>query len=972
MPAIHKSYYRQIIAVIILTLLFTPFAVYSRNAETPVENKPVKLGTHLMKTLATAEPESLVSVMVEFPDGTSSNEMVNTIRLAGIESVQIRYAFQLIPMVSLWIRSSDIQSLASLQQIEAITLNQKHQFLNETQPQETFSPADNGNGYVPFSTILGADQLWREGFNGTGTTVAILDSGAWGEHPDLQNRLIGFKDYINNNDDMNPADGIAAYDDNGHGTACAWNVAGDGTASNGSLMGVAPGANLLIIKVLDSSGSGDDSIIAQGIEFAIQQDVDVISLSLGGTWQDQAFIVEPSLREIKNAITAGISVAVAAGNSGPAAFTINSPGVAEKAITVGSSFKDTGVVAFSSVGPVLRTSSDPVGYTAKPDVVAPGYQIVSGRGNNVDDIEYPSYNVSQYGNYYTRWSGTSASTPMVAGLIALLTQKHLALTPIEAKAALMSSATNLGDDPMSQGWGLANVSRASELLTNSSRDITLMTPRSMPTLPWSPQVLIAGDVRPPQNITIISTHALGLVNITISGNASQFVNTNVNQITVPTGYSYFSFHLVVPEDVPLSIAGLYVGYLNLTQGNNVITSMEVRYSITLFGGRLMVDMEHHSTGPNGDIDDPSYYGYFTEYLRDQGMVLSEFGNPEDLTRTYIDLSTISSADVFMIMDTETSYSNSEVSAIHQFVDNGGTLLVFSEFYDTSTNEASFAFDDYNRILEPFGIQVEKRSIGVGFGGYGLVYGANYSGYVENDPLMKGVRNLYVVQGSTLHVNPEVANATGLFWEDADRTHAIVATAEYGRGKVYVISDGSTLYDDILYDAITFGADNLRLLRNLASIIVPKAPRIYDVKLNIGEMGQMANVTAYVFDEDLESVTMSVIGPLGNNLTGTVTETLGYKFATSFIFNSGGFFSIYVEARDATGNLRVFQKTILVPVDAADDAIVLTVIYGLLGVVGVGLGYVLILRFKGRPKPPPRHVEPKSEEDEWELPPPSIE
>ena len=972
MPAIHKSYYRQIIAVIILTLLFTPFAVYSRNAEKSVENKSTKLGTHLMETLATAEPESLVSVIVEFPDGTSSNEMVNTIRLAGIESVQIRYAFQLIPMVSLWIKSSDIQSLTSLPQIEAITLNQKHQFLNETQPQETFSPADNGNGYVPFSTILGADQLWSEGFNGTGTTVAILDSGAWGEHPDLQNRLIGFKDYINNNDDMNPADGIAAYDDNGHGTACAWNVAGDGTASNGSLMGVAPGANLLIIKVLDSSGSGDDSVIAQGIEFAIQHDVDVISLSLGGTWQDQAFVVEPSLSEIKNAIAAGVSVAVAAGNSGPAAFTINSPGVAEKAITVGSSFKDTGVVAFSSVGPVLRTSSNPVGYTAKPDVVAPGYQVVSGRGNNVDDLEYPRYNVSQYGNYYTRWSGTSASTPMVAGLIALLTQKHLALTPIEAKAALMSSATDLGDDPMSQGWGLANVSRASELLTNSSRDITLMTPRSMPTLPWSPQVLIAGDVRPPQNITIISTHSLELVNITISGNASQFVNTNVDQITVPTGYSYFSFHLVVPEDVPLSAAGLYVGYLNLTQGNNVITSMEVRYSITLFGGRLMVDMEHHSTGPNGDIDDPSYYGYFTEYLRDQGMVLSEFGNPEDLTRTYIDLSTISSADVFMIMDTETSYSDSEVSAIHQFVDNGGTLLVFSEFYDTSTNEASFAFDDYNRILEPFGIQVEKRSIGVGVGGYGLIYGANYSGYVENDPLMEGVRNLYVVQGSTLHVNPGVANATGLFWEDADRTHAIVATAEYGRGKVFVISDGSTLYDDILYDAITFGADNLRLLRNLASIIVPKAPRIFDVKLNIGEMGQMANVTAYVFDEDLESVTIRVIGPLGNNLTGTVTETLGYKFATSFIFNSGGFFSIYVEARDAAGNLRVFQKTILVPVDAADDAIVLTVIYGLLGVVGVGLGYVLILRFKGRQKPRPRHVEPKAEEDEWELPPPSIE
>jgi len=665
-------------------------------------------------------------------------------------------------------------------------------------------------------------------------------------------------------------------------------------------------------------------------------------------------------------------VAVAAGNSGPAAFSINSPGVAEKAVTVGSSYGDTGVVAFSSVGPVFRTTSDPAGYTAKPDIVAPGYQIVSARGDEVDSFEYPIYNGTQYGDSYTRWSGTSASTPMIAGLIALLTQKHLALAPIQAKAALMNTATDLGGDPMSQGWGLANVSRASDLLTSSSGGITLMTPRSMPTLPWSSQVLIAGDERPPQNITIISPQSLGLVDISISGNATDFVETNVDQISVSTGYTYFDIHLEVPEDVPLSATGLYTGYLNLTQGSDVIASMEIRYSITMFGGRMMVDMEHHSSGINGDVDDPSYYGYFTEYLREQGMIVTEFGDAEDLSRSYIDLSTISSADVFTIMDTETSYSVGEVSAIHEFVENGGTLLVFSEFYDETTGEPSFAFDDYNEILLPFGIQVEERSIGVGFAGYGLVYGANYSGAVESDPLMDGVSDLYVIQGSTLHVEPSISNARGLFWEDAEKEHAIVATAEYGNGEVFVISDGSTLYDDIIYDAINFGADNLRLLRNLASAIIPQAPRIFDVKLSIGEFGQNANVTAYIFDEDLETVSMSVIGPRGVNLTGTVTEELGYKFSTSFIFNSGGFFSIQVEATDSVGNTRMFQKTILVPIDAADDALVLTIIYGLLGVVGIGLGYVLILRMKGKPKPPPRHVEPQPAEDEWELPPPSIE
>jgi len=937
-----------------------------------VEYHTANIKPDLAQALSTMESSSYISVIVEFSDTLLADQMAERIQLSGLKSVHIKYAFHLIPMISLSIRVDEINELAKLAFIEEIHLNQKRQLIENSEPPENYVLAENGNGYVHFDSILCADQLWAEGVNGTGVTIAVLDSGVWGEHPDLQDRLIGFKDLIKGQDDMNPVNGIDAYDDNGHGTACAWNAVGDGTASGGILKGIAPGADLLAIKVLDYAGAGEDDVIAQGIEFAIEQNVDVISLSLGGEWLESTFLVEASVGEIENAISAGISVAVAAGNSGPAALTINSPGVAEKAVTVGASYGDSGVVAFSSVGPVLRTVTDPLGYTAKPDVVAPGYQIVSGRGNNVNPDEYPTYNSSQFGSSYTRWSGTSASTPLVAGMIALLMQKHLALAPIEAKVALMSSATDLNVDPMIQGWGLANVSRASQFLNSTSRDITLMTPRSIPTLPWSKQVLIVGDDRPPQNVTIISTQSVGLVDITISGNASQFLDTNIDQIWVSTGYSYFGIELKLPENTPLSSAGVYTGQLNLNQSSSIIASIDIRYSITLFGGRLMVDMEHHSSGVGGDIDDPSYYGYFTEYLRERGMVVSEFGDAEDLRRSYIDFNTISSADVFMIMDTETSYYQSEVSALHTFVENGGTLLVFSEFYNQVTGEASFAFDDYNAILEPFGIQCEERTIGAGLNNSGIIYGADYGGFVENDPLMNGVNNLYVLQGSTLHVNPEVSNATGLFWEDAGRTHAIVATAEYGRGRVFVISDGSTLYDDVLYDAINAGADNLRLLRNLATAIIPEAPRIFDVELNVGEFGQDANVTAYIFDEDLEDVTISVIGPRGENLTGTILEELGYKFSTTFIFNGGGFFSVQVRATDSLGNVRFFQKTILIPVDAADDLVILTVIYVLLGVVGVGLGYVLLTRIRSRPKRPQRPIEPQRDEDEWELPPPTIE
>ena len=969
MPANRTQLYRRIIAVFLVTLFFTPIAIYSGSQVATKQNEPANISADLAEALVGKESNSMISVFAKFPDGASADEMVQSIQLAGLGSVQIRYAYQLIPMISLSVRVDEIQSLAKIPHIKEITLNREQQLLDDPIQNEDYILAENVNQYVNFTSLLSADKLWAQGYDGTGITVAVLDSGVWSGHPDLQGHLIGFKDYINNQDDMNPADGIVAYDDNGHGTACAWNIAGDGTASSGELKGVAPGANLLAIKILDNAGSGNDDVIAQGIEFAIQQNVDVISMSFGGDWTDNQYIAEPTIDEINVAVAAGISVVVAAGNSGPAAFSINSPGIAEKAVTVGASYGDTGVVAFSSVGPVWRTSSEPMGYTAKPDVVAPGYLIVSGRGNNVDPAEFPVYNGSQFGPSYTRWSGTSSSTPMVAGLIALLAQKHLTLTPIEAKVALMSTAKDIGGDPMSMGWGLPNVTRASQLLTNSSRDITLMTPRRLPTLPWSSDVLIVGDDRPPQNVTVISTQSVGLVNITVSGNASQFIETNADEISLTTGYSYFWVKLSVPKDVPLSSAGKYTGFLNLTKDNEVVASMDLVYSITLFGGRMMVDMEHQSTT---DIDKPSYYGYFTEYLREQGTVLSLFGNPEDNIRSYIDLDTISSADIFMIMDTETSYTQGEIQALHSFVNNGGTLLMLSESFDPTTGKPTFAFNDYNAILEPFGIQCEENPIGFGPNNYGLVYGANYSGYVENDPLMDGVRNLYIVQGSTLHINPSVSNARGLFWEDANRTHAIVATAEYGRGRVFVISDGSTLYDDILYDAISAGADNLRLLRNLATAIIPDAPKIFDVSLSVGAFGEQANVTAYVFDSDLSDVSMTVIGPSGTNITGAVTEDFGYKFSTTFTFNSGGFFSILVEATDNSGNVRIFQKTILVPVDAADDVVVLTVIFTLLGVVGVGLGYVLLLRLRGRPKKPRREVEPHQPEEEWELPPPSIE
>ena len=167
-----------------------------------------------------------------------------------------------------------------------------------------------------------------------------------------------------------------------------------------------------------------------------------------------------------------------------------------------------------------------------------------------------------------------------------------------------------------------------------------------------------------------------------------------------------------------------------------------------------------------------------------------------------------------------------------------------------------------------------------------------------------------------------------------------------------------------------GADNLQLLRNLAAAIAFAAPRIYDVRMETGNYGDLANVTAYIFDDDLVDVTIEVFSPNDQDVAGAINESLGYKFETSFPFTSSGFYSIRVVATDSEGHERIFTKSILIPVTSADDALVLTVIYSLLGVVGVGLAYVGYQRFIVGRKPKQKRPEPQ--EDEWELPPPTIE
>jgi serine protease AprX len=296
-----------------------------------------------------------------------------------------------------------------------------------------------------------SDVLQHNALTGQGVTIAVIDTGIY-PHPDLtykRNRIVAFKDFV--------AGRTNAYDDNGHGTHCAGDAAGDGIASGGIYRAPAPDANIVGVKVLDSNGSGSLSTIIAGVEWCISNQlrygIRIISMSLGAE-AIQSRVNDPLVRAVEAAWNRGMIVCVAAGNEGPYARTISSPGISPRVITVGalddeSSIKrsDDEVADFSSRGPT------PEGLV-KPDVLCPGVNIISLRApNSLLDRQYKNNRV---GTYYFSESGTSMATPICAGVIAQLLQAQPGLTPDQVKERLLNSADDLGLPPNVQGRGYVN------------------------------------------------------------------------------------------------------------------------------------------------------------------------------------------------------------------------------------------------------------------------------------------------------------------------------------------------------------------------------------------------------------------------------------------------------------------------------------------------------------------------------------
>jgi len=352
--------------------------------------------------------------------------------------------------------------------------------------------------------LIGAPTAWKLGYNGSGIKIAVLDTGIDPTHPDFYfpngaSKILLQKSFVDYNGDGVPDEDT--YDYQGHGTHVASIAAGTGLASKGKFKGVAPGALLLIGKVLNRYGWGYSSWIINGIDWAVASGAKVISMSLGGGFTDGT---DPLSMECNWAASQGVTVVVAAGNAGYwGYFSVTAPGTASNVITVGATDKYDLVARFSSRGPTFDLR-------IKPDIVAPGVAIWAALAKNseieewVKDGYLPGIDVDGDGVYdYVQLSGTSMATPHVSGAVALILQKYPNMKPADIKNLLLSTANWLtGYNVFQQGAGRLNVSYAiNPVLYLSPAEINfgvpttkvVYTPITLVSM-WNKNVTLAFDV----------------------------------------------------------------------------------------------------------------------------------------------------------------------------------------------------------------------------------------------------------------------------------------------------------------------------------------------------------------------------------------------------------------------------------------------------------------------------------------------
>jgi len=353
---------------------------------------------------ATTERKSVIVVFKNAPDA-------GLIRAHGGD---IKYQYDIIPGIAVNMPVTALKGLQKHPNIAYIEEDCQVHALGDTLPWGV----DRIDAELVWGDSDSGSDIIENGNAGDGVKVAIIDTGIDYDHTDLADNYMGGYDFVN--DDIYP------MDDHGHGTHCAGIVAAE---NNGiGVIGVAPEAHLYGVKVLDNTGSGYSSDVIAGIEWSVDNGMQIISMSLGGDTGTLALE-----HACNNASNAGVLIVAAAGNDGNPAGkgdTVDYPARYDSVIAVVATDNTDQRARWSSTGPAVEIS-------------APGVSILS---------TYP-------GNRLATMSGTSMACPHVTGTVALIMASDPSLSNAEVRQILSDTADNLGD-PYKYGSGIVDADEA--------------------------------------------------------------------------------------------------------------------------------------------------------------------------------------------------------------------------------------------------------------------------------------------------------------------------------------------------------------------------------------------------------------------------------------------------------------------------------------------------------------------------------
>ncbi|MFF8277335.1 S8 family serine peptidase [Streptomyces lateritius] len=409
--------------------------------------------------------------------------------------------------------------------------------------------------------LIGASDAWADGYTGKGVKVAVLDTGIDVNHPDFGGLIDGTASFV-------PGEGVT--DVNGHGTHVAGTIVGSGAASGGANKGVAPDADLFVGKVLGGAeGSGQNSWVMAGMQWAAESGADVVNMSLGDSYPTDG---SDPMSQMVDALSAryGTLFVIAAGNAGPE--SISAPGAAASALTVAATDKRDRLASFSSTGPLAHSGG------MKPDIAAPGVDITAARSQEMTD--------GGEGLYRTI-SGTSMATPHVAGAAAILAQRHPEWTGAQLKEHLTSTAKGLdgGYSPYEVGTGRLDVAAAVRTTVRGTGSLFL----GNHTWPHQP-----GDVAVTKDLTFTNTGPDDVtLNLALTADGGPFA-LGAAAVTVPAGGTAA---VPVTGDPRAASPGRHAGYVTAT---DAATGKPVtRTSVALLKEEERYDLNIKLVGKDG-------------------------------------------------------------------------------------------------------------------------------------------------------------------------------------------------------------------------------------------------------------------------------------------------------------------------------------------------------------------------------------